>query len=181
MDHPSRALGYARVTRILDGLSPKALPELARLVVVLLMVKTNTSGRAWFTLAGLARSTGRANHRALVQAIVDASRVPGLLYFVKPNAHDPLPWRGARDTKPTVDAWGVWIPSAALGETDAVARGACAESIREHQAYTVRGRWDVEGEGLGALINPGAPIAANVTPDNDLPADASTELVSAGR
>ena len=181
-DSPSRLQGInGRLVTRIERIPPKALPERSRLVLLRLAVMTSPSGRAWCSLSRLARGVGFSNARALADAITRASEHPGLLFFVRPEPDAVLPWSGARGSAPDVDAWGFWLPDAALGACAAAALGACAESIREHIA-TAGKRWPVMGAGLPELVNAPGSIPANDLPaDNDLPAEALPERAARAR
>jgi hypothetical protein len=190
MKHPARLNPiHHRLARRIEDTPTGKLPELARALLLRVAIATDTAGRAWVDLPRLVRFTGRPE-RAVRDAIVRASELPALLLFVRPETHATLPWECSGGKAPPPDAWGFWLPDAAMGASVAAARGACAESIREHiahaGAYARAHRlgpelWTVRGEGVAALLGP--TIAANdPSADNDAPAeDLHRKLVNGAR
>jgi hypothetical protein len=190
MKHPARLKPInQQLARRIEDTPTGQLPELARALLLRVAIATDAAGRAWLDLPRLVRFTGRPE-RAVRDAIVRASELPALLLFVRPETHATLPWQCDGGKAPPPDAWGFWLPDAAMGGSVAAARAACAASIREHiahaGAYARAHRlgpelWTVRGEGVAALLGP--TIAANdPSADNDAPAeDLRPELARGAR
>lgn len=177
-----------RLCRRIESMAAGELPELSRAILLRLSVATDDSGRAWLSLGQLAGFTTRPE-RALRDAIARAAEHPLLLLYVQPERAAALPWVGADGTAPPPDAWGFWLPDAALSPSKArgrsyapcaAARALSARSVAEHiaaaDAYSAahrvgRALWPVKGEGLEGFLSAAVrnPIAANAQPDNDLP------------
>jgi hypothetical protein len=130
------------------GLSPASAA-----VLFALAVQTRGDGAVWFQLSRLANRT-KLSDRRIREAIVEASKLPALLWFVLPARAALLPWRvsEARESPdgepfaPPPDAWGFFMPDAADS------RALAAEAVRWHQAHARAGLHPIEGEGVEAFL-----------------------------
>lgn len=204
--HDTRLQALAkRLEAYLEDLAADLLSERARNVVVRIALSADRSGRAWLPLSQLQRRVGCKPHH-LTSAIREAADHDGpLLLYVEPESADRLPWltpKGSR--KPPPDAWGFWVPLAAMGTdtsmgTLAQAFAVCRASVNEHRAHAdafvsarnirrkpiARRLWEVRGHSreefrIPELFHAGAAIAANdPEADNDLPAEAPATATKA--
>lgn len=128
-----------------------------------LAVQTSERGVCWYTLHRLARVC-KASEDTCRRGIVEASEVPGLLWYVMPErgAGPILSFTGASGEAPPLDAWGIILPLAAND------KAGCARFVAEHIAST-RGRFSIRGAGIEAFLAkhlPSANDAAATAPDN---------------
>lgn len=163
MKNPSRLKFINGALRqYLASIPRKKLSPAARAVVRCIADATEANGRCWDYLAAIADATGY-EAGAVSRAIAEASKFPELLLYVRPDDSDLLPWTGPKNshgkvTQPKPRAWGFWVPKAACGASEELAREACARSVWEH-VRAAGERWPVEGEGFHVLLDLGQRLA----------------------